>query len=180
MKRTYQNHIDALPNFFVGNEVEHNAAFGKKTLFIVGLQNTPIIERHVIDNECEHVFFGANHSFSPDLNHAASLWEEFEPWEKMIRSILEKDYLCSLDIPISAAEESLEMGLQEYSNFIPQIRVPIPYVEGWNYNTVVKIDDKGFDQSNPGVWCHRLHDLMDIDRFSTWSDYNDDMIVGGK
>ena len=179
MKRTYQNHIDALPRFFVGDEVEHNAAFGKKTLFVVGLQSTTLIERYVIDNECKHIFFGANHSFSPELNHDG-LWEEFEPWEKMIKFLLEKDYLCSLDIPIYVAEESLEMGLQEYSNFIPQIRVPIPYVEGWNYNTVVKIDDKGFDQTNPGVWCHRLHDLMDIDKFSTWSDYNNDRIVGGR
>ena len=36
---------------------------------------------------------------------------------------------------------------------------------------MVKIDDKGFAETNPGVWSHRLHDLMDANKFTDWSKY---------
>ena len=39
--------------------------------------------------------------------------------------------------------------------------MPVPYAKQWNYNTMIKIDDKDFKATNPGVWCHSLHDLMD-------------------
>ena len=73
--------------------------------------------------------------------------------------------------------EFLEGPLVEYENFIPQLRVPIPYVKQWNYNTMIKMDDKGFQATNPGVWCHRLHTLMDEDRFTNWEEYKNDKIV---
>ena len=177
MKRTYQNQINEKdPSFFIGSEVELLFTQEKATLFVVGIQNIKQIETHYSNNQCEHIFFGANHSFMPNFDNE-NLWDEFEPWKKMIRYFLERGYFCSLDIPIHAAEESLEMGLQEYSNFIPQIRVPIPYVEGWNYNTMIKIDDKGFNQTNPGVWCHRLDRLMDINCFIHWNKYKNDKII---
>jgi hypothetical protein len=95
----------------------------------------------------------------------------------MIQYFLEKGYLCSLDIPIDVAEEFHENGLNEYNNFIPQIRVPIPYIRLWNYNTMLKIDDKDFKASNPGVWCHSLHDLMDRSKFTEWSQYSEDEVI---
>jgi hypothetical protein len=90
---------------------------------------------------------------------------------------LEKGYLCSLDIPITIAEEFLENGLNESNNFIPQIRVPLPYIKLWNYNTVIKIDDKDFKATNPGVWSHSLHTLMDRSKFTDWNQYKNDEVI---
>ena len=90
---------------------------------------------------------------------------------------LEKGYKCSLDIPLNAAEDFLESTCVESNNFIPQIRVTIPYIEQWNYNTMLKIDDKGFDKSNPGIWTHSLHDLMDRKKFTDWKDYGLDKVL---
>ena len=42
---------------------------------------------------------------------------------------------------------------------------------------MVKIDDKDFQATNPGVWCHRLHNLMDEQRFTNWEEYKNDKIV---
>ena len=95
----------------------------------------------------------------------------------MIQFFLDKDYLCSLDIPISAVEEFNDGGLNEHNNFIPQIRVPIPYLKLWNYNTMLKIDDKDFKATNPGVWSHSLHKLMDRDNFTSWDKYKEDKIL---
>jgi len=163
--------------FFLGTEVEKTPAYGMKTLFVTGLQPVEEIEKILndsftnINEPIKHIFFGANHSFKPEE------YEEWLSWDEMILSFLEKNYLCSLDIPLSHADEFLESGLCENANFIPQIRVPIPYIKLWNYNTMIKIDDKGFKATNPGVWCHSLHDLMDRDKFTDWSQYKNDTVI---
>jgi len=170
MKREYDIGTADNVTYFVGTEVEKTPACGMKTLFVTGVQDIKTIETYYINYSCEHIFFGANHSFKPSLNLPADV-REWDDWEDMIEYFLKKNILCSLDIPISHAEEFLEAGLVEYENFIPQLRVPVPYIKQWNYNTMLKIDDKGFRASNPGVWCHSLHELMDREKFTDWSKY---------
>mgnify|MGYP000467494950 FL=1 len=167
MKRDYASGEKEDVTFFVGDEIEHTPAFGKRTLFVVGLQECSLIAENLLG--CEHIFFGANHSFNP----TSTL--EWEYWVETIKHFLNKGYLCSLDIPIALAEAFVETSLVEFNNFIPQLRVPIPYIKLWNYNTMLKIDDKGFNQSNPGVWSHSIHDLMDRTKFTDWEAYKGDV-----
>lgn len=157
--------------FFYGTEVEHTPAFGKRTLFVVGVQPVEDIEKAYKD--CEHIFFGANHSYDPPKDSI----EEYGEWEHMIKYFLKQGILCTLDVPYSQLEEIHEDGYDEYNNFIAQLRISIPYVNLYNYNTMVKIDDKDFDATNPGVWTHSLHKLMDRDVFTPWSDYSKDEVV---
>ena len=169
MKRNYTTGEANDVQFFIGTEVEHTPAFGKKTLFVTGVH--PIEEIALNLNGAEHIFFGANHSFNPQSP------EEWDAWQDMIQFFLDKDYLCSLDIPLSAVEEFNDGGLNESDNFIPQIRVPIPYIKLWNYNTMLKIDDKDFKATNPGVWSHSLHTLQDRSKFTDWAQYRNDKII---
>mgnify|MGYP000665231491 FL=1 len=171
MKRNYTDGIKEDVVFFIGKEVEHTPAYGMNTLFVTGVQ--PVDEIASKLNGCNHIFFGANHSFNPSIND----YNGWKAWEDMIQFFLDKDYLCSLDIPISAVEEFNDGGLNDHSNFIPQIRVPIPYVKLWNYNTMLKIDDKDFKATNPGVWSHSLHTLMDRSKFTDWNQYKQDKIL---
>ncbi len=159
-------------NFFFGQEVEHTPAYGKYTLFVVGVQSPSDIALKLTSGSApvEHIFFGANHSFHPDPDDHL----EWQRWESMITYFLDKGYLCSLDIPVKCVESFNESGLCEYNNFIPQIRVSIPYIRLWNYNTMLKIDDNDFDATNPGVWTHSLHSLMTRETFTDWSQYNKD------
>jgi hypothetical protein len=92
----------------------------------------------------------------------------------MVSHFLALGYLCTLDIPISVVEEFNDGSLCDFRNFIPQIRVSVPYTKLWNYNTMLKIDDKDFDATNPGVWCHSLHSLMSRETFTSWDDYKED------
>ena len=170
MKRDYETGTEDDVVYFTGIEVEQTPALGKKTLFVVGIQPTSTIKIYYDSHSCEHVFFGANHSFKPGLDFPKDA-TEWDQWEAMIKPFLEMNILCSLDIPISHAEAFLESGLVEYDCFIPQLRVPVPYIKQWNYNTMLKIDDRDFRASNPGVWCHSLHDLMDRNKFTDWSQY---------
>jgi hypothetical protein len=169
MKRDYNSGEMDNVSFFFGKEVEHTPAYGMKTLFVVGIQGFDEITSKL--QGCEHIFFGANHSFNPKDNL------EWQRWESMIQCFLDAGYLCSLDIPLSAVEQFNDGGLNEYNNFIPQIRVPIPYIKLWNYNTMIKIDDKDFNATNPGVWSHSLHTLMDRNKFTDWSQYKNDSVL---
>jgi hypothetical protein len=169
MKRDYDTGISEDVIFFTGTEVEHTPAYGMKTLFVTGVQSSEHIALNL--QGCEHIFFGANHSYNPQT------YEEHKVWEEMIMFFLDKEYLCSLDIPIHQVEEFHEGGLCERDNFIPQIRVPIPYIRLWNYNTMLKIDDKDFKATNPGVWSHSLHTLMDRSKFTDWAQYKNDKVI---
>jgi hypothetical protein len=171
MKRDYTIGETEGVFFFTGIEVEHTPAFGMKTLFVAGDHPPEEIAKHL--QGCKHIFFGANHTFNHDTANIAA-WQS---WEKMISFFLDKGYLCSLDIPLHLVEEFNDNGLNEYDNFIPQIRVPIPYIKLWNYNTMIKIDDKDFKATNPGVWTHRLHDLKDRGKFTSWDQYANDEII---
>jgi hypothetical protein len=171
MKRDYINGVADNVEFFFGTEVEHTPAYGMNTLFVTGFQTVDKIQNIIANNGCEHIFFGANHSFNPVG------YQEHKAWEDMITHFLELGIWCSLDIPLNQVEEFNDGGLNDYDNFIPQIRVPIPYIKLWNYNTMIKIDDKNFKATNPGVWTHSLHDLKDRSKFTDWSEYKNDEII---
>ncbi len=170
MEREYLNiEKNKEVTFFIGKEVEKTPAYDKTTLFVVGLQPITEIEKHL--ENIDHIFFGANHSFDPTSN------EEWTAWEELIQYFLDSGKFCSLDINIKHAEDFNEGGLCEYNKFIPQIRIPIPYIQLWNYNTMIKIDDKSYNATNPGVWCHRLHKLKDPEAFTDWEKYTLDKII---
>lgn len=174
MKRDYDTGTAENVIYFAGREVERTPAYGMMTLFVTGVQPIKEIEQRLTD-KIHHIFFGANHSYNP--SDATDLYRYCREWDDMILHFIKKGYLCTLDIPLTGAEATLEGPLVEQDNFIPQIRVPLPYAKLWNYNTMLKIDDKDFKATNPGVWCHSLHDLMDRDKFTDWSQYGLDTIV---
>jgi len=160
-------------SIFVGTEVEHSPAFGLKTLFVVGIQSAELIEAAYIAHKCEHIYFGANQSF-PRIGTNDSTWTV---WENMIHPFLSRGYICTLDIDVNQAEGLVESGLSERHNFIPMISVKLPYLQQLGYNATIKLDDKDFDATNPGVWCHSLHSLQNRDQFTSWSKYTKDEVV---
>lgn len=157
---------------FVGTEVEHTPAFGKKTLFVVGVQDIDVIKAAYVAYNCEHIYFGANQSFAPD---GSSTY--FNDWEEMIINFLKEDYLCTLDFDVSDVEDILECGFTEYHNFIPMVSIKVPYIQQLGYNATLKIDDKDFKATNPGVWCHSVHLLQNRQVFTDWSKYTQDEII---
>ena len=158
--------------FFYGTEVEHTPALGKKTLFVVGVQSTDDIAANI--QGCEHIYFGANQSF-PNINTTDFI--KWSQWENMILYFLQKGYLCTLDIDVNCVEGLLESSLTEDHNFIPMISVKLPYIKLLGYNATLKIDDKDFAATNPGVWCHSIHELQNRDHFTDWSKYTKDELL---
>lgn len=164
-------------DFFVGTEVEHSPAYGLKTLFVVGVHDAVDVHSWAMTHECDHIYFGANQSFP---NNGTADWKA---WETMIVTMLKSGrgqdhkYLCTLDIDVSIVEDLLDGPLVEFHNFIPMISVKLPYASQLGYNATLKIDDKDFAATNPGVWCHSLHDLQKRRVFTPWSKYSQDKVL---
>jgi hypothetical protein len=57
------------------------------------------------------------------------------------------------------------------------ISVKLPYIRQFGYNATIKLDDKDFAATNPGVWCHSLHDLQNYKVFTDWSKYTKDEVI---
>ena len=178
MKRPYQDSEQEEVKFFTGTEVEHSPAHGLKTLFVVGIQSveeiTKILEDSKNNDPIEHIYFGANMSFPVLTTNDFNGWS---PWETMIDQFLEKGYWCTLDIPAVCVEGLLESGICEYHNFIPMLSVKLPYIQLLGYNATIKLDDTDFAATNPGVWCHQLHNLMNRDNFTNWDQYKKDSVL---
>lgn len=160
-------------NFFTGVEVEHTPAYGMDTLFVVGIQPTSEITPR-LKTPGQHIYFGANQSF-PNLrvNDGA----EWAKWERMIYHYLDMDYWCTLDVDIQCVEGLCESGLPEHDRFIPMISAKLPYISQLGYNAVLKLDDRDFRATNPGVWCHSLHSLMRRNKFTPWDYYTKDQVI---
>ena len=161
-------------SFFVGREVEHTPAFGQRTLFVVGVHDSDSVMDMALANTCTHIYFGANQSFPQlDKNDAAG----WRPWENMVQTCLDGGFLCTLDLDVTCTEGLLESSLVEHHNFIPMISVKLPYIRQLGYNATLKLDDKDFQATNPGVWCHSLHDLQKREVFTDWSKYTQDEVL---
>lgn len=158
------------PDFFTGIEVENSPAKGMRTLFVVGIQPVDTIIANVLHSNTQHVYIGANMSLHNLVNDDHDGWRE---WDRMIEGVLESgavDYV-TVDFTAAQVEGFLESLASENNRVIPMISVKLPYTKLLNYNTTIKIDDKDFNATNPGVWCHSLHVLMDRDTFTPWHAY---------
>ena len=87
---------------------------------------------------------------------------------------IDSGMMVTLDFDLAHGQWVIEGGFCENNNFIPQISVKLPYMDLFNYNATVKLDDRDFNATNPGVWCHSLHDLQDRRVFTPWSRYTKD------
>lgn len=170
MKRVYNDGVreDTDIKFFTGTEIEKTAAFGQKTLFVVGCQDAEDTLNMAKAAGVTHVYLGANKSF-----HAGG------QWENLIDRLLHEGYWVTLDYPVRSHNTAMRMlnNHLRHSKFIPMISVEIPNIEVYNYNAVIKLDDIGFDETNPGVWCHFVYDLMDRNKFTGWDEYEEDKVL---
>jgi hypothetical protein len=173
MQREYLTGSKNDVNIFTGIEIEKTPVLGKKTLFVVGIHPAEKLEKLAKENDCNHIYLGANHSYAP------MDWDQVESWDQMARKLLESGFWITLDIDSRYYEISLDLLaiLCCYDTFIPMISIKLPYITNLNYNTCIKIDDRDFKSSNPGVWVHHLHDLKDRSKFTEWEEYSKDLII---
>ena len=156
--------------YFTGYEVEHTVAYGMFTLFVVGTPPLEEILQQAKQHDVKQIYFGTSQSFNPkSISH-----EEYKAWDDVIFGCLKEDYWVALDFGVEHIEGVIESGYSEYQKFIPMISVKLPYINQLNYNATLKLDDRTWGATNPGVWTHHLHSLMSKDKFTYWDQYTQD------
>lgn len=162
-------------DYFIGTEVENTAMKGEKTLFVVGIKDPleiyKIIETVEVAEGIRHIYLGTSQCFHPKTT------EDWDEWDGFITRLLKANLWVTLDFGVEYAEGVLECGWNEHFNFISMISVKLPYIQQFNYNATLKIDDTTWGHSNPGVWCHPLNELMTRDVYTDWKDYKGDTPV---
>ena len=170
MKRDYTTGEAKDIEYFVGEEIEHTPAYLLKTLFVVGVKAPEQITDIATKHECDHVYFGANHSFNG---------EDIGDWVTQIEHVLRLGYKVTLDLDIAYVQKPCKwlVQLNKFDSFITQLSVKIPNLEQYNDKTTVKIDDIDFNATNDGVFCHSLDKLKDYSKMTIWSEYGKDEII---
>ena len=102
--------------FFIGTEVEHSPAYGQRTLFVIGPQNPKEILARALNNNCPHIYLGANQSFQVDLmqNHPG----EVKKWDEVVLPLLDAGYWVTLDYDVKYHTWVLQNGYNENKKFI--------------------------------------------------------------
>ena len=162
--------------YFTGYEVEHTVAYGMRTLFVVGTPSLKDILAIAEDSQSfedeskriRQIYFGTSQSFNPATH------DNWKIWDNRIMGCLEAGYWVCLDFDVKYAEEIHEEGWCEQDRFIPMISVKLPYIKLYNYNATLKIDDRTWGATNPGVWTHHLQSLMSKDTYTHWDQYTQD------
>ena len=156
--------------YFTGYEVEHTVCYGMFTLFVVGTPPLAEILQQARQHNVKQIYFGTSQSFNPKNIS----YEEYKAWDEVIIGCLEADYWVTLDFGVEHIEGILESAYNEYPRFVPMISVKLPYINQLNYNATIKLDDRTWGATNPGVWTHHLQSLMSKDRYTHWDQYTQD------
>jgi hypothetical protein len=158
-----------MKKMYVGEEVGNTPMYGTQTLFVVGLQDYVSVISAAEANECDHIFLGANFSFNPEDDQ-----DEFNDWEELIFNLLDSPfgYHVTLDIEIPKYSVFIKDMVKKFpDNFYPLLSVRLPNILEYGPNATIKIDDIGFNKTNPGIWCFPLDDsLKDWGFFNTWDE----------
>ena len=174
MNRDGHNNV----KFFIGPEVETTPAASKKTLFVVGFQDIPTIEKYAREHKVKHIFFGANHSFDMSFDGDKEYFSK--TWNDAVTYFLDRGYMVTLDYPAHQHKDVLNVftpGVWQSRNFVPLLSVRIPNIETSSPNLTIKIDDIDFAATNAGVWCLHYRELTDSNRFTGWGDYGTDTVI---
>ena len=154
-------------DFMIGIEVEHTPAYQQKTLFVQGYKSLEEIKTRCIQHHVEHVYLGANRSFSPAHN-----------WNQLISDLLKNNLCVTLDYLASYHQHLMSFlseSIWNHPKFIPMITVDISNLCGLSNNLTIKIDD--VDLKSKGVWCINYKDLAVDARFTDWQEYKNDKTI---
>lgn len=170
-KRPYKDGVYDDVVYYIGKNVEKTLAFGKQTLFLNQFRPSHLVIDIANDRKCEHIYIGAGGSFSP-----AQPWE-WKEYDVLVEELTAAGFLVTVEHNLTQSEWFLESGFVENSMVIPVLSIEIPYIAQYGHNSCLKITDKSFGATNPGVWVHSYNEITKDDAFTHWNEYKDDLPI---
>ena len=161
MKRIYATGESSTdPKFFIGKEVEHTSAFGKKTLFCHGEASLEEIKNALEKNlNILHVYLNLNHT-------------DCIGFDEKLEWLLGSNFLVTLEL-----QDAKDIKVNNHSNFIQILSIKIDNFEEKSFGLFLKIDDKDFAYSNEGVWTGSVFAIKKQENLTLWDEYKNDEII---
>jgi hypothetical protein len=154
---------------FIGLEIEHTLAYGKRTLFLATSEfDTDQILELATLNGCEAVYYGANRTFQYNIGtHVFQM-----------KKLLDNGYYVTIDYPFVDHEEVKKRFALIWNEpkFIPFCSIIFKDSDD-DKQLHFKIDDITFRHSNPGVWTMSMKDFKKKAGFTDWDQYKKDEII---
>jgi len=162
IRKTFRGKVRT--DFMIGSEIEKTPAFNLRTLFVQGYKSYEDIYSVSKENNVEHVYLGANRSFTPAYD-----------WNRLILRLLAEGLVVTLDYKNEYHTPALSDDVWKHDKFIPMITIDVSNLCGLNKNLTLKIDDTEF--KSPGIWCLNYKDVADSKKFTAWDEYSSDEII---
>jgi len=169
MKRQFEDKKDVV--YYVGVNVENTLARGQMTLFLNEIRPAQMCIDIAKDRGCTHIYIGANGTFKPTQS---AHWDEYDV---LVEGLTEAGFLVTIEHNLTQSSWFLESCWADNNMVIPVLSVEIPYIAQYGNNSCLKITDKGFGETNAGVWVHSYNEMTSGDAFTHWSKYNQDKAV---
>ena len=158
-------------DYFTGIEVENTKAKGLRTLFVVDIQDPKEVISRARQQNAVHVYLGANHSYHKDWVRMRNGFYD------MVKACIDKGLIVSLNFwahELTQAKNDIK-ELWTHEKFIPQLSISIPNINTENTYLNIKIDDNSIQQqTNKGVWCFDLYDVIKDEYVTTWNQFAND------
>ncbi len=157
--------------FFTGKEVEKTPFFGQTTVFVVGMQSSPLIVKKAQRCKATHVYLGADRSFQSSaafFTYANSIYNQ-------IRSLVSLGFSVTLDIHASFLPLLCGNVILKSRKVCVITSLPLPNVDEMK-NVILKIDDITPSTNPQGVYCIPLKSLLTKTRRTPWSAYKKDKL----
>jgi hypothetical protein len=161
-----------VPDYMLGSEVEHTAAFGKTTLFVNFPSDVEEIKQAAEEFGCEHIYLELSRVLKNTDNPSL-----ITKYHKLATELL-NDYWVTVDCPNTFAERFAD--LTDNKKFVINMAVLVPGIEKLKNNVSVKLTAGDFKNSAGGVYCLDLNKIRQDKNLTKWKDYNSDKRVDVK
>jgi len=164
-----------LPPYVVGPEIEHTAAYSKKTLIVNKPASIEEIEQALTEFDCEALYLELSRATGHTYGKTTNNQRLIDTYHKQAEYFLKKGYWVTIDSPNNFAENFSD--LTNNKKFVINMAVMVPGVEKLKGNVSLKL--MGGDYKNPadGVWCFDLDKIKQDKNLTKWHEYKIDKRV---
>jgi hypothetical protein len=157
-------------DFVLGKEVEKTAALGKKTIIISNVSDLDKIDQLRVETGTEHLYF----YLTQQLEKSKSPDTTFLQFKKAVKHFLDKNILCTLDVPSDYADRLEDLSKSKY--FIANIVIKINGADSLNDKASIKIQPDNFGNDR-GVYVANINTVRNNKNLIKWDKYNLDQSI---
>jgi hypothetical protein len=159
------------PDYIIGPEVEHTAAYGKKTLIVNRFQDIDTIQAMADQFKCRHIYLEVTYA----LNHSRNQAQVLKRYRQLAQHFLKQGYTVTIDIPNELASRYAD--LTKDKNFVMNVAIQIPDMHKLGDRVSMKFVGGADWNKSGGVYVADFDEIRTKKNFTPWKQYDKDVKV---